>query len=196
MKIHSADFVKSAMKLVDCPPDGRPEIAFAGRSNVGKSSLLNALLNRKSLAKTSKTPGKTRTLNYFDINGRLYFVDLPGYGYAKAPKELQATWGKAITEYLGKRRTLRLVVHLVDARHDPTERDHELLSLLDVYERPVLITATKMDKLKKSQRHAALDRLRRGFELDEDALIIPFSSLTGEGIRPLWEVIEEVINAK
>ncbi len=196
MKIYTADFVKSAVKLADCPAGGRPEIAFAGRSNVGKSSLLNALLNRKSLAKTSKTPGKTRTLNYFDVNGRLYFVDLPGYGYAKAPQQLKALWGKAITEYLAKRQTLRLVAHLVDARHEPTERDHELLELLDAYQRPVVIIATKMDKVKKSQRLAAINRLRRALDLDEDVLIVAFSAVTREGVRPLWDVIAEVSNAQ
>ncbi len=192
MKIRSCGFVKSALALTDCPPEGRPEFAFAGRSNVGKSSLLNTLLNRRGLAKTSKTPGKTRTLNFFDVNGDVYLVDLPGFGYAKAPKALQANWGKAITAYLRERKSLRLVVHLLDARHEPTQRDHELLDLLDAFARPVVLVATKVDKLKQKERAALEGRLRKNLGLDDTALIIPFSSTTGEGKGPLWDVLESV----
>lgn len=192
MKIRSCGFVKSALALADCPPEGRPEFAFAGRSNVGKSSLLNTLLNRRGLAKTSKTPGKTRTLNFFDVNGELYLVDLPGYGYAKAPKALQANWGQAITTYLRERKSLRLVVHLLDARHEPTQRDHELLDMLDAFARPVVLVATKVDKLKQKERAALEGRFRKNLGLDDTALIVPFSSMTGEGKGPLWEVLESM----
>lgn len=192
MKIRSCGFVKSVLNLSDCPPEGRPEFAFAGRSNVGKSSLLNTLLNRRGLAKTSKTPGKTRTLNFFDVNGELYLVDLPGYGYAKAPKALQANWGKAITTYLRERKSLRLVVHLLDARHEPTQRDHELLDMLDAFARPVVLVATKVDKLKQKDRATLENRLRKNLALDDSALIIPFSCMSGEGKRPLWEVLESM----
>ncbi|MFO7775997.1 MAG: ribosome biogenesis GTP-binding protein YihA/YsxC [Candidatus Hydrogenedentota bacterium] len=184
--------MKSVLNLSDCPPEGRPEFAFAGRSNVGKSSLLNTLLNRRGLAKTSKTPGKTRTLNFFDVNGELYLVDLPGYGYAKAPKALQANWGKAITTYLRERKSLRLVVHLLDARHEPTQRDHELLDMLDAFARPVVLVATKVDKLKQKDRATLENRLRKNLALDDSALIIPFSCMSGEGKRPLWEVLESM----
>jgi len=192
MKIRSCGFVKSALNLAGCPPEGRPEFAFAGRSNVGKSSLLNTLLHRRGLAKTSKTPGKTRTLNFFEVNGELYFVDLPGYGYAKAPKALQANWGKAITTYLRERKSLRLVVHLLDARHEPTPRDHELLDMLDAFARPVVLVATKVDKLKQKERATLENRLRKSLALDDSALIIPFSSMNGEGKGPLWEVLESM----
>lgn len=192
MKVRSCGFVKSALNLDDCPPEGRPEFAFAGRSNVGKSSLLNTLLNRRGLAKTSKTPGKTRTLNFFDVNGELYLVDLPGYGYAKAPKALQANWGKAITTYLRERKSLRLVVHLLDARHEPTQRDHELLDMLDAFARPVVLVATKVDKLKQKERATLENRIRKNLDLDDSALIIPFSCMNGEGKGPLWDVLESM----
>ncbi len=191
MKVTSAEFIKSALLPKDFPRDGRPELAFAGRSNVGKSTLLNKLLNRRGLAKTSKTPGKTRTINFFSVNERFYFVDLPGYGFAKVPKDLKATWGDMITAYLKEREPLRLVAHLIDARHPPTPNDHELLELLDDAEVPTLLLATKIDKLKKSQRKASVETIRRDFELDEDALILPVSSETGEGIKELWQVLEE-----
>ena len=193
MKITDARFIKSALKLTDCPKDNRPEIAFAGRSNVGKSTLLNALMNRNGLAKTSKTPGKTQTLNYFLVNDKFYLVDLPGYGYAKAPKALQATWGKAITTYLEEREPLRITIQLLDARREPGERDHELLDLLDAARRPVLLVATKMDKLKRAERSNVLPRMRGALGLDDDVLIIPFSSVTGEGRQEVLRVIADVL---
>jgi GTP-binding protein len=191
MKSPSASFVKSALRPEDFPRDGRPEIAFAGRSNVGKSSLLNRLLKRKGLAKTSKSPGKTRTINFFDVNGKLYFVDLPGYGYAKAPKAMQATWAKVLTGYLAGRESLRLVAALLDARHKPTQRDLDLLELLGEAGLPTVIVATKVDKLKRAERTRALRVLRETLDLDEESLLIPFSAVTGEGCRELWQVIEE-----
>jgi len=193
MKVSSAAFLRSALHPRDFPKDGLPEIAFAGRSNVGKSSLLNTLLRRKGLAKTSKTPGKTRTINFFSVNERLYFVDLPGYGFAKVSKDLQATWGAMITSYLYDREPLRLVAHLIDARHPPTRNDHELLALLEDAETPTLLLATKIDKVRSSQRRAAIATIRKDFELDEDALILPMSSVTGEGIRELWQILDEQI---
>ncbi len=196
MKISSATFVKSALELKDCPRDRRPECAFAGRSNVGKSTLLNTLLNVRGLAKTSKTPGKTQTLNFFDVNRRYYFVDLPGYGYAKVPLSLQQTWGEAVTAYLSQRETLRLVVHLLDSRHAPTGQDEDLLNLLEEARVPTVLVATKVDKLSKSERDASLARIRGKLELDDDALILPFSSLTKEGLGPLWRIITESLTVK
>jgi len=190
MKIVTAEFVKSALGPQDCPRDRRPEFAFAGRSNVGKSSLLNRLLRRKGLAKTSKTPGKTRTLNFFSVNGRFYFVDLPGYGYARVPKRLKDTWGSMITTYLTAREPLQMVAHLIDSRHPPTPNDHELLALLEEARVPTLLVATKFDKLKSSQRKPAIDAIRADLELDDDALVIPFSSVTGQGVKELWDVVE------
>lgn len=189
MKIVSAGFVKSAVKLEDCPRDGRPEIAFVGRSNVGKSSMLNALLSRGGLAKTSKTPGKTRTINFFDINRKLYFVDLPGYGYASAPETVRRAWGKALTDYIAQREQLKLVVLLLDSRHKPGANDHEMLDLLEDAQKPTVIAATKIDKLNRTERNKASSMLRVELELDDDALIIPFSSTTSEGRNPLLDAI-------
>lgn len=195
MRVRYAAFVKSVLRAEQGPADGRPECAFAGRSNVGKSTLLNTLLNRKGLAKTSKRPGKTQTINFFDVNGRVYFVDLPGYGYAKAPKDLQRAWGQAITAYLTSRKTLRLVVHLIDARHDPNQADLDLITLLEHARVPTLIVATKVDKLKASDRRRALKVLRDGLGLDEEALVIPFSAITKEGLGELWSVIDRYLQS-
>lgn len=176
-----------------CPGDGRAEFAFVGRSNVGKSSLMNALLGRRGLAKTSSTPGKTQTINFFDINESFYFVDLPGYGFAKVPVSVKNEWGRVMSEYLADREPLRLVAMLLDSRHKPTEKDLEMLGLLDDAEVPTLIVATKVDKLKRSERKRNLNRIREVLELDEEALIVPFSAETGEGRRELWSVIEELM---
>lgn len=190
MKVVSAAYVKSALRPDQYPNDGRPEIAFVGRSNVGKSTLLNVLLNKKGLAKTSKQPGKTQAVNFFDVNGRLYFVDLPGYGYAKVSKSLRDQWARILTEYLTNRPPLRMVLHLVDSRHAPTELDVEALDLLEASEKPTLIVATKFDKVPGSSRTAALKNLRAALDLDEDALVIPFSSVTKQGLREVWKVID------
>lgn len=195
MKVVTAQFIVSAIKPSQFPPDSRPEIAFVGRSNVGKSTLLNRLLNRKRLAKTSATPGKTQTINFFDVNGRIYFVDLPGYGFAKVPKGVKQRWGKALTAYLRDRASLRLVVHLMDARHKPTVLDADMLELLDEAEVPTLVVATKADKLKQSERKRNLARIRATLELDEDALILPVSGVTAENIPELWRVIDDVVEA-
>jgi GTP-binding protein len=191
MKVTSAEYVKSALEPKDFPRDRLPEFAFAGRSNVGKSSLLNRLLNRKGLAKTSKSPGKTRTINFFLVNDRMYFVDLPGYGYAKVSKSLRHTWGRMITSYLTGREPLRFVAHLIDARHPPTPNDHELLELLSDAEVPTLLVATKVDKLSKNQVASSLATIRRAFSLDSDALVVPFSSVTGAGVRELGAIVDE-----
>jgi len=194
MKVVSAEYVKSAMRLDDCPKDGLPETAFAGRSNVGKSSLLNKLLHRKKLAQVSKSPGKTRTINYFLINEKFYFVDLPGYGYAKVSKQLKEEWGRAITRYIREREQLRLIVHLVDARHKPTRLDHEMLDLLAEAERPALIVATKFDKVKASQRSKSLRAIHDELGLPKDIEPLPVSSETGHGINALWQVIRDQLD--
>lgn len=193
MKVVSADYVTSAVKPEQYPAPDRPEIAFAGRSNVGKSTLLNTLLRRNGLAKTSKTPGKTRTVNFFNVNDRLYFVDLPGYGYARVSKSMKKAWSAAISSYLFGRETLRMAVHLVDSRHEPMARDEELLDLLERAEVPTLVLATKVDKLKASQRAKNLALIREGLGLGEDALVLPCSAVTREGIGELWRVIDERI---
>ncbi|MCC6698027.1 MAG: YihA family ribosome biogenesis GTP-binding protein [Candidatus Hydrogenedentes bacterium] len=191
MRVVQASFVKSALRPEHYPRDGRPELAFVGRSNVGKSTMLNVLLNRKGLAKTSKTPGKTQTVNFFDVNGTVYFVDLPGYGYARVSKTLQEQWARILTSYLVGRAPLRLVVHLVDARHKPGANDQELLDVIERAEKPTIIVATKVDKLSAAERAHVADELRENLGLCDDALIIPFSSVTKVGLRELWNVIDE-----
>ncbi len=196
MRIKSAEFVKSAILSDQFPRDGRPEIAFAGRSNVGKSTLLNVLLNKKNLAKTSKRPGKTQMINFFDVNGTVYFVDLPGYGFAKVSKDLREEWGRAITDYLATRNTLRIVAHLIDIRHKPSENDHDLLNLLEEAKVPTVLVATKVDKLGATERRHYLDQLARELEFDEDVPIIPFSSISKEGLHELWNTIDAHIGTK
>ena len=193
MKVTHAAYLKSALRLEDCPTDGRPEVAFCGRSNVGKSSLLNTLLGRKGMAKTSKTPGKTQTLNFFDVNQRLYLVDLPGYGFAKVSVSLKREWSAHMMRYLREREQLSLVVHLIDGRHKPSPLDHEMLDLLEEAERPTLIVATKFDKLKQSERKPNLTRIREDLGLDEAAVILPYSSMTQLGHKELWRFIEDSI---
>lgn len=194
MQVHDAKFVISALSADQFPRDRRPEIAFVGRSNVGKSSILNRLLKRKGLAKTSSTPGKTQTINFFDINGKFYFVDLPGYGYAKVPKALKNQWVEALTSYLENREHLKLAVALIDARHAPTANDFQIQEILGNAEVPTLIVATKIDKLKQSERAKSLKRIRKDFDLDPDALVVASSSETGEGTNVVWEIIEEMIS--
>ncbi len=192
MKATSATFVKSAMAVDQYPADGRPEFAFVGRSNVGKSSLLNVLLGRKGLAKTSGRPGKTQTVNFFNVNDRIYFVDLPGYGYAKVPVQVKDQWGKVMTAYLQDRPPLRLALQLVDARHKPSEKDDEMLDLLEKARVPTLVVATKIDKVKRSERAKNLRRIRETLRLDDDAVVLPFSSVTKDGVKELWRVIGEL----
>ncbi len=174
------------------PKGNRPEFAFSGRSNVGKSSLLNRMLNRKGMAKTSATPGKTQTINFFDVNERIYFVDLPGYGFAKVPADVKRQWNIVLHQYLTERKQLKLVVQLIDSRHSPTPKDLEMISLLDEAEVPTLIVATKIDKLTRSERDRNLREIRKVLELENDALVIPFSAETGEGVGPVWEVIDQL----
>jgi GTP-binding protein len=193
MRVLSADFVTSAFQPEQYPRDKRPEVAFVGRSNVGKSTLLNVLLHRKGLAKTSKKPGKTRSVNFFDINGTVYFVDLPGYGFARVAKSLRESWGGVITNYISGRKTLCLVVHLIDARHGAMDNDLELLELIEEARAPTLLVATKVDQLRTTERLAALDRLRGQLDLDADALVVPFSAISKEGIREVWRVIDDSI---
>lgn len=193
MKVTQAEFLKSALRPADFPRDGRPEIAFVGRSNVGKSSLLNALLGRKGLAKTSATPGKTQTLNFFSVNNKYYFVDLPGYGFAKVPTKVKSEWSKALLDYLATRHELRLVVALVDSRHKPSALDEEMLELLEEAERPVLIVATKVDKLKQAERARVSNVVREGLDLDDDVEIVPVSVETKAGLKNLWEILDQFL---
>lgn len=175
------------------PENQLPEIAFAGKSNVGKSSLINGLMNRKAYARTSQQPGKTQTINYYNINESLYFVDLPGYGYAKVSKEMQAKWGKLIERYLHKSNQLRLVFLLIDIRHDPSENDKMMYHwIVDNGFHPVII-ATKLDKLKRSQVPKHVKAIKDGLQVVEGTPIFPYSSLTKQGRDEIWEFIEEIL---
>lgn len=192
MKIQSAEFIKSATEPAHYPEDGLPDIAFVGRSNVGKSSLINALVRRKSLAKTSNTPGRTQLINFFLINQRYVFVDLPGYGFARVPEAVRRNWGPMVETYLKERSNLRLVVLILDIRRDPTSHDLDLLGWLDHYRIPVLPVLTKTDKLSKSQvqRRARQieEMLTKGLNLRTRPIL--FSAKTGEGKDALWSIIE------
>ncbi|NPV03753.1 MAG: YihA family ribosome biogenesis GTP-binding protein [Syntrophaceae bacterium] len=196
MKITSAEFVKSAVKPDQYPAGGLPEIAFAGRSNVGKSSLINALLGRKKLAQTSATPGKTRLINFFSVNGLLSFVDLPGYGFARVSRSEQETWGPMIETYLRERADLRLVVCILDVRHDPTGQDRDLIEWLRHFGRRHLIVLTKSDKLSRGEALRRRSRIASQLGLDQTETPILFSARTGEGKGELWKAIRQGITPK
>ena len=190
MKVTSAEFVKSAFSTDDLPRDGRPEIAFLGRSNVGKSSMINSLLGARGLARTSSTPGRTQSLNYFLINRKFYFVDLPGYGYARAPRNIRESWGEFVTDYLAKREPLVLSIHIVDSRHEPSKLDLQLREWLTVYAKPRVVVATKSDKLSNNELRKNLERARRALHADK---VIAYSAVKGMGREEVWRAIEERI---
>ena len=192
-----AEFILSASSPEQFPRDGRPEVAFIGRSNVGKSSLLNALLRRgavkggvprRELARVSRTPGRTQSLNFFLLDQRFYFVDLPGYGYAKAPRKMTTKWGKLAESYLRDRSQLRLVVLIVDLRHGPTTLDHEMKDWLVACGLTYLVAASKSDKLKGDARTRAIRAVRQAF-----GPALPLSAKTAEGVPALWDVISNAL---
>ena len=191
MKITSSEFVLGAATLRQLPKDGVPEVAFLGRSNVGKSSLINKLCGRKSLARASSDPGKTREMNYYLVNGKWYFVDLPGYGYAKVPEQVRSSWGKLIEQYLKGRDKLSLVVQLVDARHDPTELDMMMVGWLDYYEIPFVVALTKADKLPASKMPRFIEEAWKRFtRFGHCRDVIPFSSISGLGKSEVMKAIQ------
>ena len=175
------------------PKTTHPEVAFAGKSNVGKSSLINALMNRKALARTSAQPGKTQTINYYNVNDGIYFVDLPGYGYAKANEEIKAKWGKMIEDYLHQSKQLRKVFLLIDIRHAPGENDRIMYEwiLKNGYE-PIII-ATKLDKINRSQVQKQLKLIRPTLQVREGTILIPFSAETKQGREEIYEILDQVI---
>jgi len=175
------------------PIESYPEIAFVGRSNVGKSSLINAMVYRKAIARTSSTPGKTRTINFYNVEDKLYFVDLPGYGYAKTSKSESAKWGKMIEGYLHKRETLKRVVLLLDIRHEPSDNDRIMYEWLRHYRKEIIIAATKADKLGKQQVQKQIAVIKKALDLPDNA-IIPFSGVTKNGRDELWGVIEDSLS--
>lgn len=193
MKILSAEFKGSFGNLTQLPSNQLPEIAFAGRSNVGKSSLINCLLNRKKLALTSSTPGKTRTLNYYRINNQFYFVDLPGYGFAKVPKTERAAWKKLIESYLINHRFIKGVIQIIDSRHGFTQLDYEMLKWLSNQTLPVLVVATKVDKLPNSKAVSILSLIEKSAEGFGFPGIVPFSALTKQGKSEIWKSINALL---
>ncbi len=190
MKVHNAEFIISAVGPKQYPEDGLPEIALAGRSNVGKSSLINALIDRKNLARTSSKPGKTQTLNYYKIENLFYFVDLPGYGFARVSKTEKAKWGKMIEEYLGKRETLQMVMQLVDLRHPPTADDIVMYEWLQHFQVPTMVVATKADKISRGQWQKHLKIVKDTFKLKPNTPLHIFSSETKMGKEEVWKEIE------
>jgi len=194
MKIISAEFVKSAVKDKDYPAGELPEVALAGRSNVGKSSLLNKLLNRKKLARTSKTPGRTRMINFFLVNGRFRLVDLPGYGYARVSFRERESWRKMVESYLKSSKNLRGMVLLVDSRHPPTALDVQMYNWLKFYRIPTVVVGTKADKLSRSRLINSLETISKTLPVSDQDPLVPFSAETGLGRKELLEIIDNWVN--
>jgi GTP-binding protein len=194
MKIRVVEFAASLYVPGEPVPEALPQVAFSGRSNVGKSSLVNVLLlrTRKKLARVSGEPGKTQSLNFYRVNDHFFLVDLPGFGYAKVSAKIRASWKTLIEQYLEGERMLRGVVHLVDARHDPTATDRQMVSYLAERKLPTLVVLTKMDKLKKAQRKTAIATAMEQLGLDDEQLL-PFSSKTGAGREELLSALESLV---
>jgi len=193
MKIMSTEFVKSAFSEEHWPRTSWPEVAFLGRSNVGKSSLINSLLGVKGLARTSSTPGRTQALNFFLINRRYHFVDLPGYGYARVPRAIRESWGEIVTSYLAKRESLVLSIQIVDSRHEPTKLDLQLREWLTTYAKPHLTVATKSDKLSHNELGKTLKRTREVLGALGKGEVVAYSAVTGYGRERVWRAIEEAL---
>ncbi len=175
------------------PENRLPEVAFAGKSNVGKSSLINALMNRKSLARTSSQPGKTQTINYYNINNSLYFVDLPGYGYARANEKVKAQWGRMVENYLHRSKMLRQVFLLIDIRHAPSENDRMMYDWILKNGYSPIIIATKLDKIKKSQIEAQMELIASTLRTEEGTVMLPFSSQTKQGRDEIYEILDKIM---
>lgn len=193
MKVNNAEIVISAVSQKQYPNDRLPEIALAGRSNVGKSSFINRLIHRKNLARTSSKPGKTQTLNFYKINQSFYFVDVPGYGYAKVSKAERAKWGVMMEEYFETRDTLKAVMLITDIRHEPTSDDINMYEFLKHFELPVIVIATKLDKIAKGKQSKHIKRTRTTLKMDKDDVLIPFSAESGEGKDEAWGVIRSYL---
>ena len=186
---HNADILLSATNKSHYPQDDIPEVALAGRSNVGKSSFINTMLNRKNLARTSGKPGKTQLLNFFNIDGKLRFVDVPGYGYARVSKKEREKWGKMIEEYLTTRENLRAVVSLVDLRHEPSADDVQMYEFLKYYEIPVILVATKADKIPRGKWNKHESMIKKKLDFDKSDTFIIFSSVNKTGVEEAWDAI-------
>ncbi|WP_293874646.1 ribosome biogenesis GTP-binding protein YihA/YsxC [Streptococcus sp. A12] len=186
---HNADILLSATNKSHYPQDDIPEVALAGRSNVGKSSFINTMLNRKNLARTSGKPGKTQLLNFFNIDDKLRFVDVPGYGYARVSKKEREKWGKMIEEYLTSRENLRAVVSLVDLRHEPSDDDVQMYEFLKYYEIPVILVATKADKIPRGKWNKHESMIKKKLDFDKTDTFIIFSSVNKTGVEEAWDAI-------
>lgn len=193
MKVHNAEIVISAVSPKQYPETDLPEIALAGRSNVGKSSFINTLIDRKNLARTSGKPGKTQTLNFYLIENTLHFVDVPGYGYAKVSKTERAKWGEMIETYITSRKQLRAVVSLVDVRHDPSKEDIQMYEFLKYYHIPVIVVATKADKIPRGKWNKHTSAIKKKLDFDPSDTFILFSSETKQGKEEAWQAIEAAI---
>ena len=196
MKIQNSRFIISAVKRDQYPEDELPEIAMAGRSNVGKSSLINMMINRKGLAKTSSTPGKTQTINFYDLDGKMRLVDLPGYGYARVSKDKKSGWGKIIESYLVNRPNLMEVFLLVDLRHDPSEDDRLMYEWIRTFGYKGVVIATKADKIKNSQLQVRKKALREKLGMSEDDVVIVTSADSRKGKYDLWDFINALLEQK
>lgn len=189
INISNAEFIRSAVKKADFPRDLLPQIVFAGRSNVGKSSVINKVLNRKNFARVGAAPGKTTHINYFLIDKKFYLVDLPGYGYAKVSKEEKARWGRLIESWFADTELMTLGVQIVDARHKPTADDCTMAEWFKTCGKPYVVVANKLDKLKKSEIAGNLAQIRETLGLDDEAIVIPFSAEKGDGRQQLLDLI-------
>lgn len=189
MKIISAEFIISAVSDLQYPHGDLPEIAFVGRSNVGKSSLINSLLNRKKLVKTSATPGKTQMINFFDVNHEMVFADLPGYGFAKVPKAVQKKWQALVEQYLTSRENLRAVILIIDIRRKPTDLDLHMQEWLEQSEVDYILVATKADKLSQAEQSKQLKKIRQAFLKEGDQETLAYSSKNQRGRKELWRLL-------
>lgn len=187
--IQKADIIISAVEEKQYPETDLPEVAIAGRSNVGKSSLINALLNRKKLARTSSKPGRTRTINFYNIEDELIFVDVPGYGYAKVSKQELEKWGNMMETYFSTRENLATTILIVDFRHKPTQQDVQMYDYLKYLDLPVLVVATKADKVKRGVHNRHMNQVINTLQLAEGDLVVPFSAVTGDGKEEIWRII-------
>lgn len=193
MKINKAEIITSAVLPSQYPKGYFPEVALAGRSNVGKSSFINRILNRRNLVRTSSKPGKTRTLNFYNINDTFHFVDVPGYGYAKVSKKERNKWGEMMEAYFETREQLAVVVLIVDSRHRPTEEDIQMYEYITYLQIPLIIIATKIDKLKKSKQHKHIKEIESTLNVHPDIPIIPFSAETGMNKDKVWKQLKQYI---
>ncbi len=193
MKINKAEIITSAAKKEQYPTTNLKEIALAGRSNVGKSSFINKIINRRNLVRTSSKPGKTQTLNFYNINDVFCFVDVPGYGYAKVPKAEKEKWARMMEEYFETRENLGLVMLIVDLRHNPTQDDFNMYHYIKHFDIPVIVVATKADKVKKSMKQKNINQIKIKLDIDLNDPVIAFSSETGEGKDLIWRHLTQFI---